>query len=114
MNNNTAVVRKSVVGKVLEVARVCVDTERKGWRVKMREFDDAMDGLNLGTSEVREAFAYLEARLQLITFLDADGQVTGISVVPLWYQRRFCKMWLYMRAEREHYIDGCCASLKIG
>jgi hypothetical protein len=66
-----------------------------------------MDGLNLGTREVREALAYLEARLQLITFLDADGQVTGISVPPQWYQCRYCKMWLDMQDEREHHIDDC-------
>ena len=107
MSNDEVVLSGSVVGKVLEVARACVDEKRKGWFVNMKQFRDAMDALNLDSREVSEALAYLKARMYVITFPDADGGGTKISVVPQWHQCRFCKMWLDMQDEREHHIDDC-------
>jgi hypothetical protein len=74
MSNDEVVLSGSVVGKVLEVARACVDEKRKGWFVNMKQFRDAMDGLNLDSREVSEALAYLKARMYVITFPDADGE----------------------------------------
>ena len=107
MSNDEVVLSRSVVGKVLEVARACVDEKRKGWFVNMKQFRDAMDGLNLDSREVSEALAYLEARMYVITFPDADGQVTKISVVPQRYQCHHCKMWLNMQDDPEDHIELC-------
>jgi hypothetical protein len=107
MNNDEIVIRKWVVNKVLQVVQQCVDESRKGWRVKIREFNDAMDDLGFTGEEVRAALAYLRARMYVITLLNSDGSVTGISLVPQWYPCEFCKMPLYIQDDPEGHIDLC-------
>jgi hypothetical protein len=107
MTNNEVVLRKSVVNKVLEIAQRCVDEKRKGWRVQMPLFWDAMDDMSFSGKEVRDALAFLETRMYVVTFTDEDGSVTGISLVPQRYQCGFCNMWLNMQDEPENHIDLC-------
>jgi hypothetical protein len=57
--------------------------------------------------EVRATLAFLEKKMYVITFLDSDGCVTGISLVPQWYPCEFCKMPLYIQDDPEQHIDLC-------
>ena len=107
MTNKEIVIRKSVVSKVLEVAQACVNESKKGWRVQMPIFWDAMDEICFTGKEVREALAFLAARMYVIVFLDDDGQVAGISLVPQRYQCGFCNMWLGMQDDFVDHIDIC-------
>ena len=107
MNNEDIVLRESVVNKVLEVAQTCVDAKRKGWFVSMPRFWSAMDEICFTGKEVREALAFLAARMYVIVFPDEDGQGGRISLVPQRYQCGFCYMWLNMQDEPEHHIDTC-------
>ena len=107
MTNKEIVIRKSVVSKVLEVAQACVNESKKGWRVQMPIFWDAMDEICFTGKEVREALAFLAARMYVIVFPDEDGQGGRISLVPQRYQCGFCYMWLDMQDEPEHHIDTC-------
>jgi hypothetical protein len=107
MNNDEVVLSRFVVNKVLEVAQVCVDESRKGWRVEMSAFNDAMDSLNIPANEVRAALVYLEARTFIITFLGEDGCLSGICVVPPRYRCGFCGMWLNTRDNPKHHIEPC-------
>jgi hypothetical protein len=105
--NDCNVSRKFLINKVLETAQDFVDTDRKGWRVKMREFHDAMDAFDFSGREVREAIAFLEARMIMISFTDHDGHIYAISVVPQRYRCEFCNMWLDMQDDPEDHIDLC-------
>ena len=107
MTNNEVVLRKSVVNKVLEIAQRCVDEKRKGWRVKMQQFNDAMDDMGFTGKEVRAALAFLSARMYLIAFPGEDCHVTGISLVPQQYPCEFCNMLLDMQDDPEGHIDLC-------
>lgn len=107
MNNDEIALSKFVVNKVWEIIQTCVDESRKGWRVDMSAFRDAMDSQNFDSREVREALAFLEARTYLITCVDVDGHVTGISLVPQRYQCGHCKMWLNMQDDPEDHINLC-------
>ena len=107
MNNDEVVLNTFVVNKVWEVAQSCVDETRKGWFVNMSEFRDAMDSLDFTADEVNASLSYLEARSFVITFLDADGCIAGISCVPQRYRCRFCKMWLNTQSDPEAHIDLC-------
>lgn len=101
------VLRKSTVNMVLRVAQACLDENRKGWRVPMRKFNDAMDDCGIPGKEVRAALEFLQVRMFVIAFLDEDGQVTSIRLVPQEYECRRCGMCLSIHDEREHYIDLC-------
>lgn len=107
MNTDETVLRKSVVSKVLEVAQACVDTERKGWRVKMPVFWEAMDAFDFSGREVRAALAYLSARMHLIAFPGEDGHVAGISLVPQRYRCWHCNLWLDIRSDIRRHFDDC-------
>ena len=106
-NEEEVVLRKSVANTVLRVAQACLDESRKGWRVKMRQFNDAMDDNGISSKDVRAALEFLQLRMFLIAFLDADGNVASISVVPQHYQCEFCKMLLYIQDDPEDHIDVC-------
>ncbi len=106
MNAEEIVIRKSVVNTVLKVAYAYVDTERKGWRVKMRQFNDAMDDMGISSKEVRAVLAFLEVRMYVITFLDADSGIVGFSLVPQQYRCSNCNMLLDMQSDiRLHFGD---------
>jgi hypothetical protein len=107
MSNDEVVLNRFVVNKIWQVVQSCVEEARKGWFVKMSEFGDAMDGLDFTAKEVRATLAYLEARTFVITFLDADGGVAGITLVPQRYQCVHCNMWLNMQQEPVDHIGAC-------
>jgi len=107
MNNEDIVLRESVVNKVLEVAQTCVDAKRKGWFVSMPRFWSAMDEICFTGKEVREALAFLAARMYVIVFLDDDGQIAGISMVPQRYRCGHCNMLLDMQDDFVDHIDLC-------
>jgi hypothetical protein len=108
MNHEEEVVlRKSTVNTVLRVAQACSDESRRGWRVKMHQFNNAMDDNDISSKEVRTALAFLQSRMYVLAFLDSDGQVTGISLVPQRYPCEFCNMVLYIQDDPESHIDVC-------
>jgi hypothetical protein len=107
MNNDEIALSEWVVNKVLEIAEACVDESRKGWRVKMGEFDDAMDSQDIDSRELREALALLDSTTYIIPFRDEDGNIAGISVIPQRFQCGHCKMWLNMQDDYEEHIDLC-------
>lgn len=107
MDNDEVVLNRFIVNRVLEVAQACVDHRRKGWRVMMPDFRDAMDSLDFAAKEIHAALVYLEARSFVITFPDADDGVAGIYVVPQRYRCGFCKMWLNTRDNPERHIEPC-------
>jgi hypothetical protein len=107
MNNEDILLRKSTVNTVLKVAQACSDESRKGWRVKMRQFNDAMDDNDISSKEVRAALEFLQLRMFVIAFFDADGHVTGISLVPQRYPCEFCNMVLHIQDAPEKHIDVC-------
>ena len=107
MNNEDIVLRKSVVRKVLEVAQACVDRNKKGWFVKMPVLWGAMDDMGFTAKEVRAALGFFQQRTYLIVFLDEDGQVGGISIVPQRYRCGHCNMWLDMQDDPVDHIDLC-------
>ena len=112
VNSDEVVLSRFLVNKVLEVAQSCIDDSRKGWRVKMPDFRDAMDSLDFTANEVRAAFSHLQVRTLVITSLNAEGGVAGISLVPQRYQCGHCNMWLNMQDEPEHHIDLCVKQQK--
>jgi hypothetical protein len=112
MNNDEVVLSKFVVNKVWEIAQACVDGSKKGWLVNMQEFRDAMDSLAFTANEVRATLSYLAARTFVIPFLDADGGVAGISLVPQRYQCGHCNMWLNMQDNLGDHIDLCLKQQK--
>jgi hypothetical protein len=107
MSNDGVVLNRFVVNKVWEIAQTCLDENKKGWFVNMAEFRDAMDSLDFTANEVRAALSYLEARSVVITFLDADGGVAGISCVPQRHRCEFCNMWVNTQDDPESHIDRC-------
>jgi hypothetical protein len=104
---DTFVLSKFVVNKVLEVAQACVDDSRKGWRVKMPAFRDAMDHLGFSGRDVRAVLAFLAARMYVIVFPDENGHVAGISLVPQQYRCLQCNMLLDMQDDPDNHIDFC-------
>ena len=92
MNNDEVVLSRFVVNKVWQVAQACVDKSRKGWRVGMPDFRDALDSLDFTAKEVRATLAFLELRMYVFAFTDEDSHVTGISLVPQQYRCEFCNM----------------------
>ena len=104
---DTFVLSKFVVNKVWEVAQACVDDTKKGWRVKMPEFRDALDGLDFTASEIHAALSCLESRAYFFAFTDEDGHVTGVSLIPQRYQCGHCNLWLDMQGDPENHIDDC-------
>ena len=112
MTNKEIVIRKSVVSKVLEVAQACMDDKRKGWFVSMPKFWSAMDAFNFGSRDVRAALAFLALRMYVIVFLDDDGQIAGISMVPQRYRCGHCNMLLDMLDDFVDHIDICLKQQK--
>jgi hypothetical protein len=112
MDNDEVVLSRFVVNKVWQVAQSCLDKSRKGWRVKMLEFRDAMDSLDFTANEVRAALAFLESRMYVFTFTDEDGHVTGISLIPQRHQCAHCNMWLDMQDDAENHIALCLKQQK--
>jgi hypothetical protein len=107
MNNDEIALRNFIINKVWEVAQLCVDEDKKCWRVKLPLFWGAMDDLGFTGREVREALAFLESRMYVIVFPDEDGHVTGISLIPQRYQCVHCNTWLEMQDDPEGHIDEC-------
>jgi hypothetical protein len=107
MSNDEVVLNRFVVNKVWEIAQICLDENKKGWFVNMRQFRDAMDSLDFTANEVRAALSYLQTRMILLVFLDEEGHVLRISLVPQRYQCVHCKMWLDMQDNPEDHIDLC-------
>jgi hypothetical protein len=99
--------RQYLLNKVLEVAHACVDEKKKGWRVRMGDFHDAMDDLGFDGKDVREALGFLQQRAYVITFIGEDGHVAGISLVPQRYRCWQCDMLLDMQDETEDHIQDC-------
>ena len=104
---DTFVLSKSVVNKIWEAAQACVDGERKGWRLKMPLFRDAMDAFNFSGREVGAVLAHLSARMYMIVFLDEDGHVAGISLVPQKYRCWQCNGLLDMQDDIRRHFDDC-------
>jgi hypothetical protein len=107
MNSDEIVLRNFIINKVLQVAQACVDESRKGWRVKLPLFKDAMDAFNFSSREVREVLAFLEAKMYMIVFLDEDGHVAGISLVPQKYRCWQCNGLLDMQDDIRRHFDDC-------
>ena len=107
MTNDEIVIHKSVVNKVWEVAQACVDEKKKGWRVQMPIFWDAMDNLGFSGKEVRAILAFLAARMYVIVFRDEDGHVAGISLVPQQYRCWHCNSLLDMQDDIRRHFDDC-------
>lgn len=107
MSNDEAILSRFLVNKVWEVAQTCVDESKKGCRVEMPRFRDAMDDWDFTAEEVRAALAYLELRTYLLVFRDEEGHVTGICLIPQRYQCGFCNMWLNTQDDPEAHIDFC-------
>ena len=57
-------------------------------------------------------FLISKCRTLVITSLNAEGGVAGISLVPQRYQCGHCNMWLNMQDEPEHHIDLCVKQQK--
>jgi hypothetical protein len=98
---------KFLLKKVWEVAQNCVDEKKKGWSVKMEEFGDAMDALDFGRKQVREALEVLEYRELVITFADENDHLKAIGIVPQRYQCWHCNMWLDMQNDPEGHMELC-------
>lgn len=107
MNNDEIAIRMSTVNKVLQVAQQCADESKKGWFVRMSMFWNAMDAFNIGSREVREVLALLQARMHVITFLDGDGHITGISVTPQWFRCWHCNGLLNMQDGILPHLGDC-------
>jgi hypothetical protein len=96
-----------IINKVWEAAQACVDESRKGWRVQMQVFRDAMDDLGFTGREVREVLAFLEVKMYVIVFPDEDGHVAGISLVPQQYRCLQCNMLLDMQSDIRFHFEDC-------
>ena len=107
MINSELRIRESVVSKVFEIAEQCVDESKKGWRVKMSVFWEAMDAFHFSGREVRAAFAYLSVRMYLIAFPGEDGHVAGISLVPQQYRCWHCNGSLSLQDDIRRHYDDC-------
>jgi len=107
MNTDETVLRKSVVNKVFEIAEACLDGDKRGWRVRMPVFWGAMDAFDFSSIEVREALAFLSARMYVIVFADEDGHVAGISVVPQQYRCWHCNGLLNMQDGILPHLGDC-------
>ena len=78
----------------------------------MPVFWGAMDDFGSAGKEVREVLAFLEARMYVIAFLDADGGIVGISLVPQQYRCSNCNMLLDMQDDPENHIALCLRQQK--
>ncbi|MGB0073618.1 MAG: hypothetical protein WBP71_11770 [Terracidiphilus sp.] len=107
MNSDGIVLRESVVSKVFEIAEQCVDESKKGWRVKMSVFWEAMDAFDFSGREVREALAILAAKMYVIVFPDEDGEVARLSLLPQEFRCWHCNGLLDIQDDIRRHFDDC-------